>query len=185
MCLYLKIEIDKLMLQYYYTRKSKATIFRVPNEGFFFFFITMYFLLNIVFQWTDMTKIYHVLSLACSLQWLPFIFLQYEEKNAYCGESKEISTKRKEMTNKRFKISPEWQLWFPDVLPKNQLQPLHPCNAILPLRSTYKTFFVGSFYRIYSCIMVEFGNIMFKVTDLLLSCNDHYWDLSQMSWLIG
>ena len=57
--------------------------------------------------------------------------------------------KEEKVTNKGFKISPEWQLWFLDILSKNQSQSTS-ILAILYflLKITVLSCFVGSFYQI-------------------------------------
>ena len=71
---------------------------------------------------------------------------------------------------KRFKISPEWQLWFLDILSKHLLQ----STSILAILYFYLKIpalsrFVESLYQIYSCSWWHFGNIMWKLQNRYFS----------------
>ena len=70
------------------------------------------------------------------------------------------------MTNKRFKISPKWQLRFLDMHPvqKSIVTHFHPCNPVFPPKNnTCSILFCGIFLSNLFVHLVPFGNITWKL----------------------
>ena len=67
--------------------------------------------------------------------------------------------------NKRFKISLEWQLWFLDILSKNQSQSISILEILYFFLKIPVSCFVGSFLS-NSFVYLVFGNIMWKLENI-------------------
>ena len=109
---------------------------------------------------------YHILLACYNCALLSF---NRSRKMLKVAKAKKYQLKRIKITFGSFKISPEWQLWFLDILSKNQFWWItihsHPCSRLFctPSQNSCSILFCGIFLLILFMYLVTFGQIMWKL----------------------